>query len=221
MAYLLAPQNIIFIIALVVGIVLVLGNALGVMGHDADHDVDHDVDHDTDHEQAGGEHDHDAHHEHQERLFLKALSVLGIGRVPFSIVWMTAALVFGGAGIVFNTVLAPVLRVPWIYGWLSFAGALVAMVTVTGNFARVVHRLMPTTETYVGKRSDLVGCRGTLVLATDENRGLANVHDPRGNVHQITCRTTNGATIPSGAKVTVIDYRKEHNLYVVEASSTA
>lgn len=221
MAYLLAPQNLIFIISLVVGVVLVLGNAFGVMGHDADHDVDHDVDHDADHDQAGGEHDHDAHHEHQERLFLKALTLLGIGKVPFSIVWMTAALVFGGAGIVLNTVLAPVLRVPWIYGWISFAGALVVMVTVTGYFAGIVHRLMPTTETYAGKRSDLVGCCGTLVLATDEKRGLANVHDPRGNLHQITCRTMNGTTIPSGVAVTVVDYMKENNVYVVEASSAA
>ncbi len=221
MAYLFAPQNLIFIIALFVGIVLVLGNAFGVMGHDAEHDVDHDVDHDVEHEHAGGEHDHEGHHEHQERMFLRALSLLGIGKVPFSVVWMTAALVFGGAGIVLNTVLAPVLLAPWIYGWLSFAGAIVTMVAVTGNFARIVHRLMPTTETYIGKRSDLVGCTGTLVLTADDTRGLANVHDPRGNLLQVTCRAMNGSTIPSGAKVTVVDYMQENNIYVVEISSAA
>jgi len=222
MANILEWQNLVFYIPLAFGLLMIIGAAFGV-GGDGDHDVDHDLD-------ADGDADHDLDHDHDHdadegrhggiKLLSPILSVLGVGKVPLSIVLMIAGCVFGGSGIVMNTVLAPVLGHPAAYAWISALVAFFAMALVTGQLARLINRIMPTTESYNVTRADLCGRRGQLILAADEREGLALVKDHEGNVHNLHCRTTEG-TLPKNSGVLVIDYEEETNTYLVVPDPTS
>lgn len=219
MDYIFAWQNIVFFIPIAVGIILVFGSAFG--GHDADgdHDVDGDADNDGDVRGAG--HIDDPSHQHadgvEKGLFGKALSVLGIGRVPLTMVMMMASLLFGGIGIVMNTILSALISVPWIYAPISIAVAFLGMVTLTGNAAKLLNRYMPTTETYRVSKHDLAGQTGVLLLPSDTSDGLAQVKDHEGNVHNVRCRTLKGP-MPKGGEILVIEYDEGTNTYVVDAN---
>lgn len=219
MDYIFAWQNIVFFIPIAVGIILVFGSAFG--GHDADgdHDVDGDADNDGDIRGAG--HIDDPSHQHadgvEKGLLGKALSVLGIGRVPLTMVMMMSSLLFGGIGIVSNTILSALIGVPWIYGPISIVVAFLGMVTLTGKAAQLLNRYMPTTETYRVSKSDLAGQTGVLLLPSDTSEGMAQVKDHEGNIHNVRCRTLKGP-MPKGGEILVIEYDEETKTYVVDAN---
>ena len=220
MEYLFAWQNLIFLISLAVGLLLVFGSAFGGGDHDADHDVDHDVGHD-----AG--HDHDGHRgavdpgEAHEGFVLKALSLLGVGRVPLVAVLMMMALLFGGFGMICNTIMAAIGLPAWLYGPISIAAAGIATLTLTGRAVKVLNRFMPTNETYRVSRHDLAGSTGTLLFPADAvTTTTAQVKDHEGNVHNIQCRTSKGA-LPKGGKILVIEYDEENKLYLVAEDPSA
>jgi membrane protein implicated in regulation of membrane protease activity len=214
---LFAWYNLVFYVPVLFGVILVLGSAFGLADHDADagHDADggHDAEHDADGKPTGAVDAH-ASPDHEPNVFTKALSVLGVGRVPITIVLMTASLIFGGLGIVANTLLASLIGVSGAFALISVAVAFVGMVFLTGWTARGVARIMPSTETYRVSKTDLVGKTGQLVLPADTSYGLAQVRDHEGNVHNLTCRTAEG-TIPKGSDVLVYDYDEEKKVYVV------
>ena len=222
MEYLFAWQNLIFLIPLAVGVLLVFGSAFGGGDHDADHDVDHDVGHDAGHDHDG----HDGHRGHvdpgdaHESIVLKALSLLGVGRVPLVAVLMMMSLLFGGVGMIMNMIFSAIGLPAWLYGLVSAGIAFTAMITLTGRAVKVLNRFMPTNETYRVSRHDLAGCTGTLLFDTDTNSGYAQVKDHEGNVHNVQCRTSRG-TLPKGGKILVIDYDEENRSYNVAEDPSA
>ncbi len=223
MEYFLAPQNIVFLIALGFGILLVLGAVLGI-GHEVGHDVSHDIGHDHD---AGHDHDHDRAHnplaaplagEGNERpLYLRLFSALGIGRVPITVILMIMSFIFGSTGLIANAALEPILTSPYLYGPASFVIATVVAFLLTGKCARFVNRRMPSTESYNVEKRDFVGTTGTLLLNTDTHFGLARVADSKGGVYDVTVRTDNGE-LQKGKKILIIDYDQESDTYTVEAN---
>lgn len=236
MDQLLAWQNVIFYIPLLFGLLMVIAAAMGIGGetdHDIDHDfdcdhdveldahadVDHDVDHDLDHDH---DHDHDSgKHVHSgTNLMFKVFSLLGVGKVPLSIILMIVGLVFGGSGMVANQILAPILIAPAAYGWISVIVACTATVLITGPLAHLINRIMPSTESYNVTKEDLCGQTGTLTLPASSSSGLAIVRDHEGNVHNIRCRTVEG-TLPKNANILVVDFDTDNGLYrIVEDPSS-
>jgi membrane protein implicated in regulation of membrane protease activity len=214
-----AWQNVIFYIPIAVGIILVFGSAFG--GHDGDADGDHDADADNDGDIRGAGHIDDPSEHHvdsaENGLLHKALSLLGVGRVPLTVVMMMSSLLFGGIGIVMNTILSAVIGVPWIYGPISIVVAFLGMATLTGKAAKLLNRFMPTTETYRVSKHDLAGQTGVLLLPSDTSDGLAQVKDHEGNIHNVQCRTLKGP-MPKGGEILVIEYDEETNKYVVDAN---
>ncbi|HTM68903.1 MAG TPA: hypothetical protein VL426_06425 [Candidatus Binatia bacterium] len=219
MEYLFAWQNLIFLIPLAVGILLVFGSAFGGSDHDADHDVDHDVGHD-----AG--HGHDGHDGHKgavdpghasETFVMKALSLLGVGKVPLTAVLMMMSLLFGGFGMVLNMVLSSLGLPAWIYGPVSAAAACIGMFALTGRAVKLLNRFMPTNETYRVSRHDFAGCTGKLLLPANSKEGYAQVKDHEGNVHNVKCRTIRGE-LPKGGDILVIEYDEENQTCIVDAS---
>jgi hypothetical protein len=204
MANLLAWQNVIFYIPLAVGLLLILGSAFGVHDHDAGHAHGHD---------AG----HDAHHDGHGSLFERAFAVLGVGRVPLTVLLMMAALYFGGLGIILNTLLSSAGLAPALYGAISVAGAFIGMVGLTGATARLIHRRLPTSESYPISRHDFAGCSGTLLLPADSSSGYAQIKDREGNVHNIKCHTT-GAALPKGTVILVVEYDEDSKIFVIDAN---
>ena len=231
MEQLLAWHNLIFYIPIVFGLLVVIGMALGIAGdsdHDVDHDVDHDldldhdvdlahgVDHDFDHDH---DLDHDADHDHGHAkegpsVFVKALAFVGVGKVPLNVVMMMAGLLFGGLGIICNTILEPLLKSPGVFMWISLPVAFFGMTFLTGAASQLIGRLMPTSETYIVTKHSLAGCRGNLTLKAGPEFGTANISDREGNIHSVRCRTR-GEDIPKGTPVLVVDYDQETDFYLV------
>lgn len=137
------------------------------------------------------------------------------GVAPLSFRLMVWALSFGGIGLCVGylggregavgmavTTLASALVAWWIsrrVGWL-FATRL------------------PLLETESAGRRDLVGTGGRAVLAIGPGSGLAQVHDARGKLHQVVCRTLSGeAPIAPGAAVLLVDYDEARAVYRASA----
>jgi hypothetical protein len=207
MGNLLAWQNVIFYIPLAVGLLLILGSAFGVHDHDADHDAGH-----------VGDHDHDVgHHDGQSSLFERAFALLGVGRVPLTLVLMITSLYFGGLGLILNTLLSSAGLAPSLYGPISVAGAFAGMVVLSGATARLIHRHLPMSESYSISRHDFAGCTGTLLLPADSSSGYAQVKDREGNVHNIRCRTMTGA-LPKGTAILVVEYDEDSKIFIIDAN---
>jgi membrane protein implicated in regulation of membrane protease activity len=222
---LLAWGNLVFYIPLVVGLLLVVGMALGVAdtGHDleghaelgadgAGHvgaDGGHDAGgHDTGGHGDGGHGQAGGHGSAAQGL----LSLLGFGRVPLMILLTTLCLLFGGSGIILNNSLGALgIHGGWA-GWISLPGALVCTLVVTPFLARLVARLMPTTETASMSKEDLFGCTGTLILPSDRDSGLVQVRRG-GDVYQLPCRSA--VPLAKGTTVLVTDYDDPQRAYSV------
>ncbi|HTK04173.1 MAG TPA: hypothetical protein VL500_01185 [Candidatus Eisenbacteria bacterium] len=216
MDHLLAWQNLVFYIPLAVGLILVFGSAFG--GHDTggDHDADHDVGHDHDGHDGSTKGAVDAAHDHESTFVMKALSLLGVGRVPLTLVLMIMSFLFGGIGIISNAVLGAFLPV-WLYGPVSIVVSSIVTLTLTGKSAKLLNRFMPTTETYRVSRHDFAGCTGKLLLPASPTEGYAQVKDHEGNVHNVKCRTVRGE-LPKGGDILVIEYDEEHQTCIVDAN---
>ena len=204
---------------------------------DVDHDVDMDHDVDVDHDvetlhgvdahhtvAAGDAHDslaHDFHHEADTPLWLRALSVIGFGKVPVSIIMTCLSVIFGVVGLAANSLFEHGLSgklPPTVYFWPSFALAAVVSLSFTGSFARLMARYMPTSETYAETPQDLVGRLGTVVFALREGeKGVVDVKDHGGTWHRIAAQPVSG-DIPKESAVIVVRYHRDGDYYDVTVS---
>jgi len=234
---LLQWYNLIFVAPVVLSAIYLVLSATGLSGadHDLDHDVhfdhdvhvDHDIDHDVDHDvhhDAGQDSDHDAHDtsaSHHDSLLLRALSVIGFGKVPVSILMTCLMVIFGSTGLVANGLFKYALPWSWgptLYFWPSLGLALLVSLSLTGTMARGLGRIMPTTETYAVRPEELVGTIGVAVYAIPEGRrGMVNTRDAGGTVHQVAARSMEG-DLPRGAEVIIVRYHREGDCYDVTAS---
>lgn len=186
-----AWYNLIFYIPLGIGVLLVLGVALG--GADMHHgDMDGDGDGPDDH---------------------SVLSMLGFGRVPLIIVFMTMALTFGGTGVFCNMLLAPLLGLTGLFGLVSLGIASITMVLLTGFIGALVTRWLPTTTTTSFTKYDLVGASGVLLLDADDTSGVAQVVRS-GDVYQVDCRAR--PALPKGTRVLLLEFDEPTNVFTVE-----
>lgn len=222
-------QNLIFLIPIAFGLLMFLGSAFGLgHGHDADHG------HDSDHGHDGGKEagkeagkgskganplDATAAETHGFSPIGSFLDLLGVGRVPLTLVLAIAGLTFGGTGYAANIVIAGAGADTAWFAIVTIPAAFVSMTALTGVIARGIDRLMPSTESYNVTKHHLVGQVGTLLLPSDATRGLAQVSDRQGNVYNVTCRT-DGAELKSGQEILVLEYAEDKDLYLVQAYSS-
>ena len=210
--------------------------------HDVDADADHDLDvgHDADAEaeaevhgevdhggegrtDLGAEHEaHDMHvSSHEPSMLIRALSLLGFGKVPVSILMTCLMVIFGATGLMANGLFETM--VPWSWGpnlyfWPSLALALFASFGLTGSVARGLNRLMPTKETYAVTEEELVGQVGVSVYGIrNGHRGPINVKDTGGTLHQEMGRSIDGP-VPKGTEVLLVRYHREEDYYDVATS---
>lgn len=202
-----AWYNLIFYIPLAIGMLFIVGIAVG--GADVGHGVDLDGDGIPD------VHVHVGHDSDNEQNFF--LSLLGFGKVPLLVLLMTMFLTFGGTGAMANMFMEPLLRVSGMFALLSVGAACFVMFVSTGFIARTVSRLMPSTETASFKKADLVGGTGTLLFEADKDSGAVQVVK-NGDCYQVQCRSSE--TLPTGTKVLLIDYDGTDDFFTVERDPT-
>ncbi len=161
----------------------------GGLDHDADGDLDHDAETDTAVAPASGGGATDAISPALP-LHLNALSWLGLGRVPLSILLMVLLITWGVIGFITNVMLVPLMAWPWmaVLGSLP-AAAIWQRGALPASWCRLlVGRWMPTMETYARRTKELVGTAGEAMYDINQQFGLASVRDSGGELFQVPCR---------------------------------
>jgi hypothetical protein len=183
-------------------------DAGGDGGSDADADADANADHDQDHDAAGrGGWGH------------AALAPLGLGKIPFSIVWQTFALAFAATGLAMNahhlgTSGPPPFTLLWTVP-AALAGGYVA----TALVGRVLGPVLSTKGQEATTRAQLVGQMG-IVISTKVDRefGEVRIRDKTGHDLRVVCKLADGAKrVPTEKQsVVVVDYEPERGGLFVE-----
>ena len=208
--------NLPFLVALgLVGVFFVL-QIVGIFGdHDADADADHDVD-------ADGDHDADADHDADGSAWHEVLAFLGVGHVPFMVVWVTLFLFGGFSGIFFNRVFF--VRSGGNYQWWHFLVvtllALVIALVAVRSFSKIAARFVDTGGRGATAKHELAGRQGVVASAVVDARfGEIRVVDGRGNELLVHGRVQDGeAPLPRDTKVVLVDFDSQTELFWVTAS---
>jgi hypothetical protein len=204
--------NLPFLVMLgLVGVFYVL-QLIGLMGHDGDADAD--ADHDAD-----GDGDHDADGDH-DGLWHGTLAFLGVGRVPFMVIWVTFFLFAGFSGLLVNRVIAARDGYP---GWLFVVACAVALVVGTLGvriFSRLAARFVDVGGRGSVQKHELAGKVGIVASASvDDKFGEIRVRDPHGNEMLVHGRLQPGEPpLPRGTKLVLIDYDPGKELFWVTAA---
>jgi membrane protein implicated in regulation of membrane protease activity len=217
--------NLIFLLPALAALLYLALLATGSVSTDGDveaeFDADVDADLDTDAEVApthGIEHTLGAEQDHADSRFGEALSFLGFGRVPLSIILITFCFLWGFAGWATNTILSDALDRPAVFVIVSLAVATIVAVLGTRSLARGLARILPSTESYGSSERDLVGRLATVRDQITEHQGRAQLYDAHGTLQEVPARIKPGETeIPSRTEVLLLSYDRQHGVYYVLA----
>jgi membrane protein implicated in regulation of membrane protease activity len=174
------------------------------LGHDVHVDAGHDVHADSDHSADG------AHPPHPHPgLVASMLSLLGVGKVPLSILIISACLIWGGIGLVLNLVFGSetVLR--------TIAFSIVGTIGGTRLIAEGLSRVLPSEESYHTPKEELIGQVGEVLYAVSATSGTVRLCDPTGNLVDLDCRTGGPEPIKAGTRVVLTDYDPTSDLFFV------
>jgi hypothetical protein len=138
-----------------------------------------------------------------------------IGRIPLTVRLMIWSLTFGGSGLCLTYLASGLARLhPLLAPLLATAFGSMVAVVVDHQVARLVLRRVPLLETQTINRRELLGSTGRAVLALGSGGGLVQVHDGRGNLHQVPARTFDGEpTLAAGADVLLVDYDPQKGVF--------
>jgi hypothetical protein len=199
--------------------------AIGLLGALGDHDVDADHDLDIDHD-VDADHDLDADADADADAganggltagWHEVLSFLGVGRVPFMVVWVTLFLFGGFTGIFVNRVLFVradgVYRAPWFVG-VCLAALVVGLVGVR-LFSRLAARLVDVGGRGAAQKHELRGKIGVVASPVlDGRHGEIRVVDDHGNELLLHgCLRDGEAALAHGAKVVLVSYDEVKELF--------
>jgi hypothetical protein len=184
---------------------------------DADADVDHDInaDADADHD---ADHDADAD-DNSGRLSAASLAMLhliGVGKVPLSLLVMILLFTWGICGFAAVQYLRPIFGAGdkiALYA-IPFAGWMAVCITALG--ARLFAKLVPMHVAPAMALNDLVGQRGVAVLNIDDVFGLAQIVNPGGAKIQVPCRVPIGEdSIAQNTSIVVERFDRDARVFYV------
>lgn len=204
--------NLIFLLPAVAALIYLLILALGALpieGHDIHIGVDlhHGLDHAGDVHHGLGHGDSDPFH--------GALSLIGVGRVPLSLVLMSFAFLWGFFGWLGNRLFSMVLPSPSLFLWPSLVAAFLGAAILTGGLARGLGRMMPATESYGATARDLVGGLGDVRYLITAQAGTVQVLDRYGTLHEVPARVLPGEpAIAAGTRVVLWRFDEEAGAYL-------
>lgn len=207
--FLVSWANAPFAVAMGVVVVFSLLQASGVLGliageaHDADHDVDHDLQ-DLDHEA-----DHDAEHDDSDTAPVggSLAAALGVGKLPFSLIWQTFALAAAGCGYALNLRYLHEPGGPPLYtlAW-TLPSAALSGTAVVATAARLLGPIFSSKEHEATRRNELVGQIGIVISSkVDEHFGEVRIRDKTGHDIRVVCRLARAvATSPRERESVVV-----------------
>jgi len=188
--FMFAWANAPYAVAAGIAILFALLQASGLLGLLAgdgdDHDVDADADHDVDH-------DHDVD-DGDRGIGAILFGPLGIGKIPFSIVWQAYALVFAITGLLLNLAAiradgsVPILTLAWTFP-ISMSSGYGAVATL----ARLLGPVLSSKDQEATTRQELVGQVGVVISSrVSPEFGEVRVKDKTGHELRVVCRLADG-----------------------------
>jgi hypothetical protein len=154
--------------------------------------------------------DHDVPGDHD------LLGILGVGRVPISIVLIGFSLLWGVIGWFAMRAFQSVWPEPGVFIWPSLLVALVGAAGLTRLMTRLLSRVMPGTETYGAGTRELIGRMAETRYPISPTGGTVQVYDQYGTLHEVPARVLTGeAMIPAGARVVLWRYDDVTGSYLV------
>jgi hypothetical protein len=214
-------QNLIFVLPMLAAILYVLLMTVGFFwggggdldaGHDVHVDVGHDVSAGAGHD-VGGAAGHDAGghggHGSQVGLLGRAFGLLGVGKVPVSILWLSVCFIWGATGLVLNVLLG--------VGALRQNVLFAALAAVVGarSVAEGLAFLLPREESYHTPKAELVGQVGEVLYEVTRTSGTVRLCDPSGNLLDLDCRVLDGAGLKAGTRVVLQEYEPTADVFFV------
>jgi membrane protein implicated in regulation of membrane protease activity len=186
-------------------------------GYDADGDADADADADADGDTAHGDHGESETAAGSAGSVRAALTWLGVGRVPLSILLMVLLLAWGSAGFLANQIAGDGFAVgDWRVLGVSLPVAALVSLLATRVVVRAIDRWIPLDETSARRRHDLLGLTGEAMYDITARFGMLRVHDDRGELSQVPCRVADGYDpIPKHGRATLVAYNARERLYHV------
>jgi hypothetical protein len=143
------------------------------------------------------------------------LAWLGLGRVPAIIIAMFLLLIFGTVGLLLCTPLSAAFgSQAGFFATLPIASLSAFFGTSLG--ARGLARIMPRTESYAPRSSELLGRSGRVSVRLDAERCIVRVLDSAGAEHRLRCRIVSAAatdTLAVGDSVQ-LTAREQHEYLV-------
>jgi hypothetical protein len=194
----LSWEELLYVIALLSGGVLVIASALGA-GELGAEDAAALADSDVELDPAAGSASADG-----------VLELLGVGRVPTSVLALLLSLIFGGSGLL----LSPPCRALLGAGaGPKVALAVAALTALAGTVAlgRVFVRVLPLTESYASSKHDLVGRAGRVVVCDRAGDAVIAVVDAGGAELRVRARLS-GAVL-AGSQVVIDGYDRARDVY--------
>ncbi len=170
-----------------------------------DHDFDHGADHAGDH---GGDPDadHDAEANGTHSVASSFAGVLGLGKIPLSILWQTYAIVFAVAGLSLHSRYLGYPKGPPL-GALLFSlplSVLAGLVTIA-ILSRVLGPVFSSKDQDATSRTQLVGHVGVVISSkVTRDFGEIRVRDKNGYDLRLICRLADGSRAVSEHKKVVI-----------------
>jgi hypothetical protein len=219
---LLEWQNLIFALPMLAAILYILLMAVGFFwgggadldaGHDVHVDVGHDAPGDVGHDASGGAGHHAdggrGGHGLQVSLLGRVFGLLGMGKVPLSILWLSVCLIWGAAGLVLNVWLG-MEDMPKVILFAALAAVVGARAVAEG-----LAYLLPREETYHTPKAELVGQVGEVLYEVTRTSGTVRLCDPSGNLLDLDCRIQDGAGLKAGTKVVLQEYEPSADVFIV------
>lgn len=188
---------------------------VGVDGADVDADADAEIAVHGDADAGVDGADLDAHDSHVP-IHIAAMSWIGIGRVPLSLVLMVLLLTWGFFGFATSYYIERNLQGFAMAPVVSIAVAAVGSMLATSLASRAIARWLPTSETYAMRRHDLLGRTGEAIYQIDHQTGVVSLRDENNDLFQVPCRVhADHAPIPKGSRVRLVAYNGREKAYYV------
>ncbi len=199
----LEVSNLVFLLPMTLGFIFLVVSIIGTET-DNDHDFGHDLDGIDD-----ASFGHDASISHEGGFMEKSLSMLGIGKVPFSILMTCWLFIYGFTGMALNGVLG---RPVWV---ISMVIAVVVSVVLTSFLSRALAKIMPKSESYGSKIKDFVSLEATIsTLSEDKKKGRGYLIDAHGNTQIVAIESEEPLSMDP--KVILLTYNEEENSFTVK-----
>lgn len=191
---------------------------LGVLAGGSDHDIDADADVNADADvDADADHDVDHAADGDRSLGAVLFAPLGLGKIPFSIVWQSYAIVFAITGYLVGLVslrtngTVPALTLAWSLPIAASTGY-----AAVAGLARVLGPVLSSKAQAATTRRELVGQIGVVISSrVSPEFGEVRIKDKSGHDLRVVCRLSAGEREPTEREtVAVVDCDDEGRLLV-------